>query len=212
MCCQFLLLRLPVSLKHAKQVTLNVATLTDTTLPNYGQFAAAPSPLRSYLLVRQKKRAAKSSQHSTTASDTVEGEFFTTPGNDATPWSPRIQTAAETTNLTKERDSNPPVSLSELQSQKNHVCFREAELQKVRQLKEASKVVPHRVARPLYMNGQCAHVHQQQMDTLAGAVWTPNPDLYYGKGIKAGKIRSKPVTGLGKSARATNGTETATAD
>lgn len=160
------------------------------TSSDSSQFAV-PSPLRSYVLTRHKKRTVKTDQRSSAASGPVSSTA-------------RAQGDAD------EEDSDDIASRRAGNDLwRSHVCSwkkTESEQKRIGQLQRAGG------GGPLYMSGQGAHIHQQQLrqGALKETVWTPNADLYYGKGIKAAhiKTKAKPGASLGKSAQAADATPT----
>ena len=177
-----------------KRITLNFANSTDPPSSSHSSQFAVPSPLKSYVLTRHKKRATKTDQRSMAA------------GSPATPPLPSARAEGDAA----EEDSD--IAARRPGADLQHVCSWETgeSEQRIRLSRRAGGGVALRhMTGPLYMSGQGAHIHQQkvQQDALKETVWTPNADLYYGKGIKAAHIKTKPPkpgASLGKSAQATS--------
>lgn len=83
--------------------------------------------------------------------------------------------------------------------QKEHLKGCHESLKTSRSLKMAGEVVPHRVEKAFYMSGHSAQlfdrqeIPQEEVRRLQNMVLSQNPSLYYGKGIKSIRIKSRTV-------------------
>lgn len=83
--------------------------------------------------------------------------------------------------------------------QKEHLKGCHESLKTSRSLKMAGEVVPHRVEKAFYMSGHSAQlfdrqeIPQEEVRRLQNMVLSQNPSLYYGKGIKSVRIKSRTV-------------------
>lgn len=183
-----------------KHITLNVAEPTNTSPPNYNQFAV-PSPLKSYVLTRHKKRTERLDQNSSSARRQPSVTIASAHGNTTAAGDPIFgaqkgsAAGSGTAGQPQSSDSDTPEVACPPDLQRCHACGWQTEREVVsRPLKRAGGTAPHRLSPSLSMSGRGAHMHHPGADTLNQAVWTPNADLYYGKGIKAHSLKIRSQT------------------